>query len=503
MVVEYPTAPEGVEENLERRQRIIALLIVIAVIAFFIRASPHLFFIPQWSPEEEYNYLIVKELISIGSTFQIGSYPIFGHLIVFGIYTISGNSISPVVISQYINPVFGALTVIPLFFLIKKLSNEKTALLASIFWTFSETVFYRTSTFSSTEAIAFFLTISALYLYTRKKYVPASILIGLAFYTHLLPAVFAVLIIFTHQFYIRSIKIKVLSIISISAMALFLLSPFNPHQRLASVIEPTVLITHFNPSNIFLYSFSDILIGLSVFLGTVALGLLTIISLVKYKIQNKLVFSMLIVAFLVFVFSWIVYSPNIFAPPRLTFYFIIPLSFFASVLIVKSYQPTFIKYGVVALIVSLMLCSSIVGLRSMIWVQNSATNDEYSALDDLQNLGLLNINPSRWWSDYPIRISITSRASLTNPDMSINSAVNETDVINSSAQLADQNATLNQNTLFKYVFFSERMKKESFFTVYTDNRTAQIREPLHDIWSNSSIWHLIYYNYGVKVYEHK
>lgn len=473
-------------------------------VAFFIRAYPHLFLIPQWSPEEEYNFMIVNELCIKGSTNYLGAYPVFGHLIIWLVNFLTG--INSAFISQYFNPFFSALTIIPLFLFVQKISSRQTAFLASVFWAFSEAVFYRSAIFSSTETFAFFLAMFALYFYVKKQYVPTIILMCFAFYTHLLPAFMIFLTIFLHQFIIRSRKIKFLSIAILTGVVLFLFSPLNPHQRIVSVLNPSVLFNHFSLSNVFVYSMQDLVMGLTIFLGIILLGLITIISLIKYRVQNKLVFSMLIISICTFIFSWIVYSPNIFAPPRLTFYFVIPFSFYASLFIInfsirRKTLLKILKCSVVVFVLVAMVISSICGAQTMLFYQNSVTNNEYLALHELQELGLLNINPSYWWSDYPVRISITSIVVITNSSIPITTTVNETSVINNSTRLADQNGTLNPDTIFKYVFFSERMEKESFFTVFTNNRTQQIRVPLHDVWANSSMWQLIYYNHGVKVYE--
>jgi hypothetical protein len=441
----------------------------------------------------------------MGKTNQIGLYPILEHATIFVIYKIT--NLNSILISQYFNALFSALTVIPIFLLIKKFSNTQIAFLSSIFWAFSEAVFYRSAIFSSTETFAFFLAIFALYFYSKKQYLPTVVLISLSFYTHLLPAFFLVLTIFLHQFFIRSKKAKILITIPLFSIIIFLLSPLNPHQRLVSVLNPATLLTHFNLSNLFVYSLTDLAFGIIIFLGIILLSLLTLISLVKYKTQNKIIFSMLVIAISVFIFSWIVYSPNLFAPPRLTFYFVIPLSFYTAVFITKfnfkTKVPKLWKHFLVLFILISMICSSIFGSQTMLFYQNSVTKNEYLALNDLNNLGLFNIDPSYWWSDYPIRISISAITLIMYSNISITTTVDETSVINNSIQLANQNDTLKSDTIFKYIFFSERMEKESFFTVFTNNRTTQIREPLNDIWSNSTMWELIYSNYGVKVYAHK
>lgn len=474
-------------------------------VAFLLRAVPHLFFIPMWSPEEEYNYLIVDQLVQTGTTNQLGLYPLFGHLTIYGFHFLGVDS---VVFSQFFNPLFSALTVIPLFLLVRKLSSEKVALLSSVFWVFSEAVFYRSAIFSSTETFAFFLGCFALFFYVKKQYIPMAVLLGLAFYTHLLPAFFVLLTVFLHQSIIRGRTVKIVSVASLVGVVLFLLSPLNPHQRIASVIDPAVLFAHFNPSNIFVYSAQDLLFGASIFAGLIVLGLLTVFSVKRYGLQSKFVLSWMLVAIGVFVFSWVVYSPNLFAPPRLTFYFVVPFAFYASVFLVNfrfnhlKTQKVWKTYFVI-FVAFMMVTSSILGAQAMLFYENSVSKDEYRALDELEGLGYFNLYPGYYWSDYPVRVAVTAVTSLSNPDNAITVAVNESSVIYNSALLADQNATLNPNTHYKYVFFSERMTEEAFFTVFTHNRTQQVRVPLHDVWFDSELWSLVYQGHGVKLYERK
>lgn len=461
-----------------------------------------MFLIPQWSPEEEYNYMTVNELITQGATKQVGFYPILEHLTIVSAYHIFGGLLSPIMISQYFNPLFGALTIIPIFLFIRQISSTKTALLTSVFWAFSEASFYRTAIFSSSEIFAFFFAVLALYFYSRKKYLSTAAMTGLAFYTHLLPGFFLVFAIFIHQFITQKLKVKIISIAVLTGVVLFLLSPLSPHQRISSVLNPLTILSHFNVSNIFLYSIDELISGVTFFAGLAILGILALASVVMHKKQNLVIFSTLIAAFAVFVFSWVVYSPNIFAPPRLTFYFILPLAFYASVLLVKwrassSYKMHFIADYIVIFIIITSLFAASAGTHTMLMSQNSPAREEYIALDELDSQGYFDINPYYWWSDYSIRIAITARSSF---GFGPTTGVNETQLKLVSANLADQNATLDSDTPFKYIYFSERMEAASFFQIYTSNRTQQIRVSLHDVWTNSSIWQLIYHNHGVKVY---
>jgi hypothetical protein len=475
--------------------KIIIIISILIILGFTYRAYPHLFLIPQWSPEEEYNFMTINDLITTGTTHQAGFYPIIEHLTIYGVYTFFDGHFSAITISQYFNPLLGALSAIPIFLLIKKFSNTKIALLSSLFWTFSEASFYRTAIFSSTESLSFFFAIFTLYFYHEKKYIPTIILLGLTFYTHLLPGFFIILTIFIYQFITRNIKIKILSIAIFLGVVLFLFSPLNPQQRLISTLNPVTLLSHFNLSNIFLYSGQDLILGITIFLGTIVLGILTLISFKKYKTQNTFIFSMLIASILLFVFSWITYSPQLFAPPRLTLYFIIPLSFYAGILLIKL-RKSFIFISIL-LITIIMVSSTFPGLQPMLLYQNSVTTNEYKALGDLQQQGYMNVNPYYWWSDYPIRIALTARSPLGfGPTIEIN----ETQIKNISLEMFNETMALDLSTSFKYIFFSERMEQESFFLIYTENRTQQIRKPISDIWQNSTIWQLIYHNYGVKVY---
>lgn len=470
--------------------------VVLSVVCFFVHLIPR-FLVDNWlATEEEYVYMIVESLLGSNPEYA-GFYPSLTQRMVIGLSL--GGLINPEMIAKAINPFFVTLTLIPLYYLVKDKLTKSQTYTVLLFFVFSEAVFYRTAYFGSTEAVSFFFALSALAVYqkakTKKMFALFVGLISLSLWSHILPAIFVVGTVFVHRFLFGNRKEKIVGLVLAISVALLLLSPFSPHKRIVSVGNPLTLLSNFSVENLFLYSGSDLLVGAQMFLGLLALFLLAVPSVICSRKKSKLQFSFLAVAVLFFGFSWVAYSPQVFAPPRLTFYFIVPLAYFATLTVWKLFNYKNIKPLAIGFILSLMILSVSFGLQPLLWVNNSLTNAEYQALND--NKDIIN-NVNNWWMDYPVRIAVTR--------MTINSisqsALNETEAIISSQSWINASDTLIANkTGFSYVFYSERMAKEGLFIVYSEGqRTQQIRKPVENIWENSSLWELIYENSEVKVY---
>ena len=471
-----------------------------------------MFLVYRWMPcEEEYNYMTVYDLVMTGSPRQTQFYPILTHYAVYGIWTII--RINPITISQYFNPVIGALTIIPIYLLSKQFFNKKQSLLVCLFWTFSEASFYRTSYFGSTETLGFFLAISGLYLYRRKKYLFSSLFIFSSLMSHLLPAFFVVAVIFLHQIFTGTKKQKLISLFTVLGVILFINSPFSPHQRLLSVINPSVIFSQIDKTNIGLYSLTDIGLGISIFSGIFILGIFTFWTLITKGIQNKFIFSMLLTAIGLFVFSWISYSPFIFAPPRLTFYFVLPFSYYFIKLFANK-RDRIVKTLIIFLICVSMVMSSVKGLETVLWIDDSLTASEYKVLDELQKTGQI-INVVDWWGDYGVKVALSVRQPYTItwevkveqtiniPSVSLTQNMSEEDFGQTIIE-DDMNKTMATKTKYKYIFLSERMERNGFFVVWGGvggKRSLLVHKPVADVWKNSTMWELKYDKYGVKIYE--
>lgn len=479
------------------------LLSLLVVVGFLYRAYLHMFLVPRWMVEEESNYMIVNDLVTTGSPRQLQFRPLLTYYVVYSLWLIF--RINPIIICQYINPIVGALTVIPLFLLGRQFLDKKWSLTICLFWTFSEASFYRTVHFGTTEPLAFFFTVFALYFYQRKKYLFLGISLVLSFLSHLLPAFFVVTVIFFHQVFFKEWKQKIIGILIMSVVILFIYSPLNPSQRIRSILSPLTLFSRLTFNNIFLYSFTELFLGAKRFLGMIFLFFFSVIAFVKRTKQNRLVTTILLSAFGFFVFSWMAYSPLVFAPPRLTFYFVIPLSYYSvnginhifNIIQLKKFVKHISIIICICIVISSMVISSFNGFETMLWISDSLTKEEYKVLDELQTMGLIT-TPTEWWCDYPAMIALVART----PKTYLSSMVQNETVIQQQSELL-----LNTSTalppIFKFIFLSERIKKNGFFITFTCSRSKLTHKPVKDVWNNCSMWELLYHKpeYGVKVYK--
>lgn len=509
-------------KQIPRKDKLIISSIFLA--AFFIRMIPR-FLVDNWLAEEEYVYMVVESLLGNNPQYA-GFYPSLTQRLVVGLSL--GGILSPEIVAKLINPVFAALTVIPIYFLVRKYLTKSQSYTVMLFWAFSEASFYRTSSFTSTETISFFFAIVALVVYQRAKtkyhFGLSLAFLGLSVWSHVLPALFAIGTIFVHKFLFSGLKGKIVGSCLIFGFLLLLFSPLSPHLKMINFSNPFGVFGSLSVENLSIYSTSDLFFGIRIFLGLTALLLLSIPTLLLKPKSNKVMFSFLIVSVLIFIFSWISYSPQIFAPPRLTLYFVVPLSYYATLTIWKLTDKingfNWRRLLLVGMVITMMISSVAVGLQPMLWTNNSMTKYEYQALQDNREL-ITDVYD--WWSDYPVRIAITR---LTITYLPAGSPVNESKAISDSELWENYNATVDNTppptsppstptspsdnntnitkpkSPFKYVFYSKRMSEEGMMIVYVEGgRTNQIRESIPDIWKNSSWWKLIYENKEVKIYE--
>lgn len=515
------------------------ILLSLFLTTFFIRTIPR-FLVANWLAEEEYVYMVVESLLGNNPQYA-GFYPSLTQRFVVSLSL--GGIVNPEIIAKLINPFFAALTIIPIYFLVRRYLTKNQSYTVTLFWAFSEASFYRTSSFTSTETISFFFAIVALVVYQRAKtkyrFGISLVFLGLSVWSHVLPALFVIGTIFIHKFLFSDLKGKIVGSCLIVGFLLLLFSPLSPHLRMINLGNPLGVFGSLSIENLSIYSALDLFFGIKIFLGLTILLLLSIPTLLLKPKNNKVMFSFLIVSILVFLFSWVSYSPQVFAPPRLTFYFVVPLSYYTVLTIWKLTKSRVNKFNwrrsaLIGIVIAAMISSIIVGIQPMLWTKNSMTRYEYQALQDNQDL-ITDVYD--WWSDYPVRIAITR---LTITYLSADSPVNETKAISDSELWENYNATVNNNSAtnnnsttndsttnnssttngnstngnnttveeetpkspFKYVFYSKRMSEEGMMIVYVEGgRTNQIREPIPDIWKNSSWWKVIYENEEVKIYE--
>ena len=476
------------------------------IFGFIYLMYPHIFLIPRWVSEEPFIFRQTQDIGTSKITFGV-TIPILTQLIVYFTNTIF--SIDLRTIAVMFNPFVCVLTVVPLYYLARKYLTNSQSLVACLFWAFSESVFYRSATYESTEPLAIFLCICSLAFYVRKKYVPAFAFLVISFASHMLPGAYTVGVIVIDLFLNASKTKKLISISLCLIFVIFLMSPLNTDIKQQARVNPITLLSKFKITNILIYSTSDILSGVFLFLGSVSLVALSLSQFVldKFKV-NKFILSMLIASFGLFFFSWMFYSPSVFAPPRLTIYFIIPLSFLSSIIIssVSGYK----KQLIITVILITMIVSAFNGLNTFLTVKDALTENEYKAIDDLYKSGIIK-DSHVWFADYPAINYITCS------DKSISFLyvlpVNDTkasrdekllyNFVRAIEDRSQKNVTSTDGvsvpSRYNYIFVSERMKNSAFFNVVTSGRAYQTHFQFN--WAESGNWTLIYNRYGVQAYK--
>lgn len=503
---------------------------VLFLAGFLYRAYAHLFLIPRWIVEEESFAYTVFELIKTGTTLRIGYQPVLFQYILYYIYLLT--HIDPILLTQYSNAVIGALMIIPTYILLKNFLTKREALIATTICAFSETAVYRSSTFNSTETFALFLCLFALILYLKKNYVGFAALIIVSFFVHLLPPALMLAIVSIDLFFKGSKRSKIIVVLALVVTVVFLYSPLNPHQRILASIDPSVILSKFKLSNIFsLYSLTDLSFGISIYFGSILLLIIAVVSMLIFKTKNRQMWIYLFCVCSLFAFSWVVYISTLMAPTRMMFYFIIPLAYFASILINKLGS---VSVGVITLILILaMIGSSLIGVTSVLYVKTSLTIDEYTFLETCKEINFKDIPFTQWWSDMPMKSALAMYTQNKKPSV----VIDKTFFSNATQAAAYKNTTVttihtttfttvtthtetytnetihitthvNETVkvekvppLYIYVILSPRMESGALFFDYSQYRTTQDIEPVEDIWKNAVDWKLIEEYNDVKLYK--
>jgi len=494
-------------------------LFVLVVAGIFYRSCLHLFIIPRWIIEEEVFAHTVIELINTGTTLRIGYQPLLEQYLLYYIYLLTHLNLT--ILCQYANPIMGALTVIPVYFVLKTISTKNIALIGTTLWAFNENMIYRSSTFNSTEPLGFFLAMIALYIYLQikdetprnskiKYFCLSLVILGISIFTHILPATFIIGLISLDLFLKGNIKQKLFVTIFLVGVLTFLMSPLNPHQVMMYSILPSTMLLQLSLSNIFLYSISDLMLGAMVFYGSVVLLGLTFIIILYFRPSTNIMYEYLFGCFLLFIFSWFFYSAYLIAPTRVIFYFALPLSFFVATVLSKlDKQSTILITGCLLFI---MIFTSISGANTMLYIDNVMTYDEYEFLE--QSIFIHNTHDfSDWWMDMPLKSSILLFSSMSKPTVLPSTfRLNEKQqiVINLNNTISTQKITTNPNgtitittnpPLFKYILISPRMESSAYFHINTKYRTIQYNTPIVDVWKDLSDWELVEEYKNIKIYK--
>jgi hypothetical protein len=336
------------------------------------------------------------------------------------------------------------------------------------------------------------------------------VFIVISMYTHILPAVFIIGLVLLDIFLNGNYRHKVYVAVVLCLVVLFLISSLNPHQVMTYFILPSSMSSQFKLSNIFLYSISDLLLGVSIFFGSVVMVILSLISILLYKPKINIMFEYLFGCILLFVVSWLFYSPYLIAPTRVIFYFILPLSFFTSLLISKF--KTILSIIFILIIITTMILTSINGANTMLYINNAMTSDEYEFLGH-SSIIHNTYNFTEWWTDVPMKNSLifySSDLRLPLLQDSFYTIENQRIEVNLNLTVSTTKTTINANEtttveiippFFKYIILSPRMEKSAFFFFKTKYRTVQINQPIPDIWKDLPDWKLVEEYKNIKIYK--
>lgn len=466
-------------------------LLVLMVASFLYRLYPRLLVYRWMACEEEYIYADVYDLVNYGSTRHPFFYPPLTSYSVYGLWLLM--KIDPILLAQLFNPLVGALILIPYFLVVRKNFDEKTALLSCLFFAFSEAAFYRMSHFASTEVVSLLLSLTALLAFmsnSAKGYVASASLFVIAFCGHILPPIFGILAIFIDRFLYGTGRGRVFITIVTASTVLITFSPLIPYRSALFVMNLQSIISSVDLGNIFnLYDLTDLAQFIRLFFGTMLLAVAFLLFVYRTRKVNRYFLSIFLSAFLLFMASWLLFSPYITSPVRLMMYISLSIIPFASSLILKTK-----KLEVPAYILLFMIVSAAVSLNDVLWVNDSLTESEYKALDDPQFPRIE--KPCRWWSDYPSSIAINLRVErgFVPSPLNVTEAQTQADLIVNFPQ----NVSTND---FDYVYLSKRTQTKGMFLEPQGKRNLPIHMQVEDVWRDLENWRLVYDKYGVKVYE--
>lgn len=454
-------------------------LTVLAAVGILLRAYPHTT-IPDLMPDDEYyRWLYFDHLIRTGQSAEnVLLTPHLQFYLMYAVYL--ATEVNKLILFKYVNAVIGGVAVFAFYFMCAGLMNSKKAIYASMLYTFSEAMFYRSCYFGTTEPLSLLWMFLFFSFCLRKKFKSAAPLAVLMSVTHSLPFFFSAAMIATPLL----IKKKTLPITMIVLLlfGLFLISPLSPDQRQTHHLISR-LSQSFNLKNVFIYNLTDLLSGLLLYYpGTFLLGLF---SIFKFQKSSRFEQIFLLLACSAAFFSLLFYNTAIFSPVRFIPYAFIPLSIFFA----NNYDEKILYF----IIITAMLTAPYLGggLQEVHNINDSLTAEEVDALNWLKENGYLKQGMnSTWWCDEPIRQYLAGVTYAYGKPFfypPIRDLLNSTNIIGKN---------------FQYVFISERMEKQAFFLEREPfiERSAETRVSAVDVWKNNSDWIEIYNKNGVKIY---
>lgn len=468
-------------------------IILLVLVAFFLRAIPHLFMIPLLAIEEDVHWLFVYKLMN-GNFSAVFSYPHSVHFLVGGIRIFF--SLPAGIVESYINPILGALTIPCIIFFMKGLKNTTRLgeIVIGILLVCLDVHIYRSCVWQSTEILALNFLFLMLGCLVRQKMLSAFFFLLLETQTHYLSLIIGGIVFIMYGLILFKPKGKLILCLSMLGLGVSAYV-FFPYTMSADRFLYTVEC--FNPTNVvILYSISDLLLGFVAFPLTIIclLCLLYFIWISKFTIVKIFNITVVGLAFL----STIFFNPLLIGPFRLVLYGAVMGCVCLTFLLIK------LKTRMLILILSSLCLMSLLavypnGLYSIQLVDKVSTQEEIQAIsyfvNHTDNFYIGNVATDLL--NYGIFMYVTKYEEFSNPLL-----VGE-EIQKRRLPVLQPPENWWQVEQVKYIFWSKRMERNAvFYGIENDtSRFFYEIEPVPDLWCNHVNFTLIYNEEGVKIYE--
>ena len=513
------------------KHKVLVVLSLLIIIGFCYRFYPATL-VAEFSPADEYlRYLHVNYLLKTGEIYSPGFSPQLMSVTIAGIYKLLLGSVSTLWLGKMFNPLIGALTAIPLYYLCRSFTSKNNSLLASTLFTFSDMHFYRSAYFGQSETLGMFFMFLFLMFYTRKRsvfhglplnYVFCGLFLLAMFYSHLIPFVFTIAVVAIHLVIKKpSVKRVGLFVGIVIATSLLITGPFSSHQRTAFLFNLTRIFGYFDIKKLLItYSVEQLWLGTKLMIGSIVLGLVVLFyystklkknfsfsylkKLHKTPTFTNVAFTMFIVGLLGVFITWLGYDANLMAPTRFTPYVSLALiALFAQVKVKKK------SYLTIFLVITMLMGPLVFdGININLWVYDAATPEEIAAIKYVRENNIIDFsktNFGEWFADRSIHCVIWyNTVFYAKTPIIMTSAYSST--MHAEAVTENQEKVTTANvTGYRYIFYSERMEKGGFVLHYYPefHRLLPIHMPIERPEIPENQYTLLYEKDGVWIYERK
>lgn len=464
------------------------------------------YFIYEMCPADEYlQYAFTTQLLTTGRIPSLGFSNYIHFYVMYFVYLLSFSSLNIQLMCRVFNPIYGALTIFPFYFLCRRFTDEKNSLLATFLFAFSDYHFYRTSYFGTAEPLGILIMVIYMWVLTsknKKMYVFLFPLMFLTFYAHLYPFLAEVGFTFIYLLFVyRSIKVTVLAI-GATGLIIFIafFTSFTPIRRAAWMLRNLDMYTTLiSVKNLFIFYLWEYKLMLTATIGSIVLFGIIIYKFAKNRELHPPHYFLLISIVGVGV-SWLGYNSEIVVPVRTITYFCMSEIIVFSVLKLK--RKSIITLGLVCLMITSVTLGG--GMQTFTWCFDSPTEAEVEAIRFLNATGYLAkaSNADEWLTDHPVHAMLCYYYVQTHEV----SASYDLEGI-SNATIKRQEAIMSGNISraeWKFVVHSDRMARRAFFLVRFANpgqRSLLVRKPVRCPAKDDPNYHIIYEKDGVIVYE--